>query len=219
LIDGQALGPVCSGRMRILGIDPGLLRTGFGIIERSGNQARHVAHGVIRISSNADLPARLKEVFDGIQATIREYRPDHSAVEEVFVNVNPRSTLMLGQARGAAIAALTAADLPVAEYTALQIKKAVTGHGRASKEQIQRLVCALLRLDQAPSQDAADALACALCHANSARTADALSLAAGNGQRAMTLRRGRVSADTPTGLPPALAALGLRVRRGRLVSS
>ena len=205
--------------MRILGIDPGLLRTGFGIVERSGNQARHVAHGVIRIPSNADLPLRLKAVFEGIQAVIREHQPDQSAIEEVFVNVNPRATLLLGQARGAAIAALTAADLPVAEYTALQIKKAVTGHGRASKEQIQRLVCALLKLDEAPSQDAADALACALCHANSSRTADALLLAAGNGQRALTLRRGRVSADTPTGLPPALAALGLRVRRGRLVSS
>jgi len=219
LVDAGARGPVCSGPLRILGIDPGLLRTGFGIIERSGNQARHIVAGAIRIPSNADLPLRLKAVFEGIQAVIREYQPDGSAIEEVFVNVNPRATLLLGQARGAAIAALTTADLPVAEYTALQIKKAVTGHGRASKEQIQRLVCALLKLDEAPSQDAADALACALCHANSSHTADALSLAAGNGQRAMTLRRGRVSADTPTGLPPALAALGLRVRRGRLVSS
>ena len=150
---------------RILGIDPGLRITGFGIIEKHGNQLRYVASGCIK-TKDGELPGRLKTLLDGVREVIATYQPDVVAVEKVFVNVNPQSTLLLGQARGAAIAALVGAGLPVAEYTALQVKQAVVGHGKAAKEQVQHMVVKLLSLAGAPSADAADALACAICHAH-----------------------------------------------------
>jgi len=206
--------------MRILGIDPGLLRTGFGIVESKGNQSRHIAHGVIRIGASNVLSVRLRRVFDGVRAVIEEHRPDVAVIEQVFVNVNPQTTLLLGQACGAAIAALATADLPVAEYGAMQIKQAVTGRGRATKDQVQQLVATLLGLAERPPKDAADALACALCHAHSGLTTHALMLADDAPSGTLSLRRGRLSsrsAGPAPALPPMLAALGLRVRRGRLV--
>lgn len=151
--------------MRILGIDPGLRATGFGLIEKSGQTLSYVASGVIR-SGDGELPARLGVLFAGLTELIEMHRPDACAVEIVFVNVNPQSTLLLGQARGAAICAAVGQRLPVSEYTALQIKQSVVGHGKAAKEQVQEMVRRLLRLPGAPQADAADALACAICHAH-----------------------------------------------------
>ncbi len=178
--------------MRILGIDPGLRTTGFGVIDADGPRLSYVASGVIRIATGP-LPPRLKTIHEGIGEVLGQYAPHCAVVEIVFVNVNPQSTLLLGQARGAAITTLVASGLPVHEYTALQIKQAVVGHGHAAKPQVQAMVQRLLRLPGLPSADAADALACAICHAN----AGALTAA--------------VDAHTP-----GLAARGARTRRGRI---
>ncbi len=159
---------------RILGIDPGLRVTGFGIIEKHGNQLVYVASGCIKSNDRQALPERLKTLFAGISEVIATYVPDQAAVEKVFVNVNPQSTLLLGQARGAAISALVHAGLPVAEYTALQTKQAVVGHGKAAKDQVQAMVIRLLNLPGAPTADAADALACAICHAHGGQGLGAL---------------------------------------------
>ena len=150
---------------RILGIDPGLRVTGFGLIVSSGGRLHYLASGCVR-NSGGELPERLKIILRDIGSVIVEHHPTEVAVEKVFVNTNPQSTLLLGQARGAAISAAVLADLPVAEYTALQIKQAVVGHGNAAKEQVQEMVRRLLALSIAPSADAADALACAICHAH-----------------------------------------------------
>lgn len=150
----------------ILGIDPGLRVTGFGVIEKQGNRLLYVASGCIKSQSEQSLPERLGTLFAGIGEVIAAYKPTQAAIEKVFVNVNPQSTLLLGQARGAAISALVHAGLPVAEYTALQIKQAVVGQGKAAKEQVQGMVVRLLELSGVPAADAADALACAICHAH-----------------------------------------------------
>ena len=151
--------------MIILGIDPGLRTTGFGVIEHSGGKLRYVTSGCVK-SGAGDLAARLKCILDGISEIIASSRPQEVAIEKVFVNVNPQSTLLLGQARGTAICAAVIAGLPVAEYTALQVKQAVVGKGHAKKEQVQHMVRRLLALPGDPSPDAADALACAICHAH-----------------------------------------------------
>ena len=151
--------------LRILGIDPGLRVTGFGIIEQTGQQLAYIASGCVR-SGEGELPVRLKVLLEGLQEVITTYHPDCAAVEQVFVNVNPKSTLLLGQARGAAICAAVLHELPVAEYTALQVKQAVVGAGKAHKTPVQMMVRKLLRLPGDPSPDAADALACAICHAH-----------------------------------------------------
>ncbi|MGS0741302.1 crossover junction endodeoxyribonuclease RuvC [Glaciimonas sp. GG7] len=179
--------------MRILGIDPGLRTTGFGVIDKQGHKLIYVASGTIK-TPDAALPQRLKVILSSVSEVVRTYSPDCSAIEIVFVNVNPQSTLLLGQARGAAICALVSADLPVAEYTALQIKQAVAGHGKAQKQQVQDMVQRLLSLPGLPGTDAADALAVAICHAHSG---DALA--------------------TLAALAPALAKKGLRVKGGRLI--
>ena len=140
---------------RILGIDPGLRVTGFGVIERIGSKLRYVASGCIRSPNEASLPERLRVLMLGVQEVVDTYSPQEAAVEIVFVNVNPQSTLLLGQARGAAIAALFNGGIEVHEYTALQLKKAVTGHGHADKRQIQAMVMRLLALNSRPSSDAA----------------------------------------------------------------
>jgi crossover junction endodeoxyribonuclease RuvC len=151
--------------IRILGIDPGLRVTGFGLIDKIGARLSYVSSGCVR-TGEADLPERLKTILDSLREIIEEHRPAQVAVEQVFVNVNPRSTLLLGQARGAAICAAVTCDLPVAEYTALQVKQAVVGNGHGDKRQVQHMVRHLLRLPGDPSADAADALACAICHAH-----------------------------------------------------
>jgi len=154
--------------MRILGIDPGLRTTGFGVVECEGARLHYVASGTIKTGAVdiGELPSRLKIIFDGVREVTARYRPTCAAVEIVFVNVNPQSTLLLGQARGAALSALVSNDLAVSEYTALQMKKAIVGHGQARKEQVQAMVMRLLQLPGLPGKDAADALGLAICHAH-----------------------------------------------------
>ena len=151
--------------MRILGIDPGLRITGFGVLDQSGQKLAYVTSGCIR-TPQGELSTRLKSILDGLAEVIAQCRPEQIAIEKVFVNMNPQSTLLLGQARGTAICAAVMHDLPVAEYTALQVKQAVVGNGHARKEQVQEMVKRLLSLAGAPNPDAADALACAICHAH-----------------------------------------------------
>jgi crossover junction endodeoxyribonuclease RuvC len=153
---------------RILGIDPGLRVTGFGVVAVTGSRLAYVTCGCIRSHARDALPARLRMILADLSQIIAREQPTEVAVEKVFVNVNPQSTLLLGQARGAAISAAVQAGLPVAEYTALQVKQAVVGHGKAAKEQVQEMVRRLLDLPGAPSADAADALACAIAHAHGA---------------------------------------------------
>lgn len=155
---------------RVLGLDPGLRITGFGVIDKLGSRIRYVASGCIK-TRDGELPGRLKTLLDGVREVIATYSPDQVAVEKVFVNVNPQSTLLLGQARGAVICGAVSCDLPVHEYTALQVKQAVVGYGKANKEQVQHMVQRLLELEGNPSADAADALACAICHAHGAQGA------------------------------------------------
>jgi len=168
----NALNPV-----RILGIDPGLRMTGFGVIEKIGEKISYIASGTIKTASakknkiegeadREELPARLKVILDSLFEVIDTYQPSQVAIEKVFVNVNPQSTLLLGQARGAAISAAVIRNLSVAEYTALQVKQAVVGNGHAQKEQVQEMVKRLLKLPATPKPDSADALACAICHAH-----------------------------------------------------
>ena len=139
--------------------------TGFGLIERTGQKLIYLTSGVVR-TPDGQLPDRLKAILESLGAVIAQHSPTQVAVEKVFVNVNPASTLLLGQARGAAICAAVARGLPVSEYTALQVKQAVVGNGHAAKEQVQDMVRRLLALPGDPSADAADALACAICHAH-----------------------------------------------------
>ncbi|HWP20968.1 MAG TPA: crossover junction endodeoxyribonuclease RuvC [Burkholderiaceae bacterium] len=167
--------------MRVLGIDPGLQTTGFGLVDVEGSQLHYVASGTIRTRDAAlgDLPTRLKIIFEGVREVVQRYEPQVASVEIVFVNVNPQSTLLLGQARGAALAGLVSCALPVNEYTALQMKKAIVGHGLARKEQIQEMVARLLRLPGLPGKDAADALGLAICHAHAAKSFEAVTKAGG----------------------------------------
>jgi crossover junction endodeoxyribonuclease RuvC len=153
-------------RVRILGVDPGLGITGYGVVEKCGSVLTYVASGRIVSDERQALAQRLATILEGLQQVIAAHAPGEVAVEKVFVNVNPQSTLLLGQARGAAICAAVLAHLPVAEYTALQVKQAVVGMGHAKKEQVQEMVKRLLKLSAAPGPDAADALACAICHAH-----------------------------------------------------
>ena len=158
--------------MRVLGIDPALRTTGFGVIDVEGSTLHYVASGTIKTDAVAtgDLPGRLKVIYDGVREVASRYQPTCASVEIVFVNVNPQSTLLLGQARGAAITGLVSCDIAVAEYTALQMKKAIVGAGHARKEQIQEMVKRLLNLPGLPGKDASDALGLAVCHAHAARS-------------------------------------------------
>lgn len=190
--------------LRILGIDPGLQRTGFGVIEAEGARLDYVASGTISTAEapRGDLPQRLKIIFEGVAEVVARYRPACAAAEIVFVNVNPQSTLLLGQARGAALAALVAGGLPVSEYTALQMKKAVVGHGLANKSQVQEMVRRLLRLPAAPGADAADALGIAISHAHAGRSFEALARATPLQRRAHAqYRRGRALRQPPPWRP------------------
>ena len=182
--------------MRILGVDPGLRRTGFGVIDVNGASMQYVASGTIVVDTQTTLPGRLKVILDNLREVVRDTRPDVAALEIVFVNTNPQTTLLLGQARGAALCALADSDLLVHEYTALQIKKSVVGHGKAAKQQVQDMVQRLLSLNALPDSDPADALACAICHAHMAPLATQLgkmgwSVGAGRSTRSGS-RRGRL---------------------------
>jgi crossover junction endodeoxyribonuclease RuvC len=151
---------------RILGIDPGSTATGYGIVERCAGRVRHVAHGTLRAQRGASLAERLAGIQAGLARAIAEHQPEIAVVERVFSGRNARSALVLGHARGVALAAAAAAGLPVCEYTAPEIKRAVVGSGAAEKRQVQAMIERLLGLDVAPALDAADALAAALCHAH-----------------------------------------------------
>lgn len=153
--------------MIILGIDPGSRITGYGVIRKEGNRLIHVDNGAIFTENAVDFPGRLKRIFEGLSEVIEKYTPDAVAIEDMFFANNVQSALKLGQARGAAIVAGVSAGLPVFEYTALQVKQSVVGHGKAAKEQVQHMVKVLLALPETAQADASDALAVAICHANS----------------------------------------------------
>jgi len=153
--------------MRVLGIDPGSRITGYGIIDKEGSRLVHVDNGAIFTDSHRDFPMRLQRIYRGLTEVIEQYRPDAVAVENIFFATNVQSALKLGQARGAAIVAGVNAGLPVFEYTALQVKQAVVGHGRADKQQVQKMLKVLLNLPEIAQEDASDALATAVCHAHS----------------------------------------------------
>jgi len=154
--------------MIILGIDPGSRITGYGIISKQGNRLIHIDNGAIFTQSAKDFPQRLDQIFKGLSAVIAQYQPEAVAVENVFLAKNAQSALKLGQARGAAIVAAVNVGLSVYEYTALQVKQAVVGSGRAEKVQVQQMIKALLNLPEVAQEDASDALAVAVCHAHSA---------------------------------------------------
>jgi crossover junction endodeoxyribonuclease RuvC len=153
--------------MRILGIDPGTRITGYGIIDVEGNRLRHVDNGIVKTRSSDPLPLRLKAIYDGLTVVLKEFSPEAVAIEQVFLAKNPKAALTLGHARGTAVIASVNLNLEVHEYSALQVKSAVVGYGHAAKQQIQHMVKTLLNLPEVAQEDAADALAVAICHANS----------------------------------------------------
>ena len=155
---------------RVLGLDPGLRRTGWGVIETAGNRLCHVGHGVVATDSGASVPERLCDLYEGLVEIVAQYEPDEAAVEETFVNRNPDSTLKLGLARGVVLLAPALAGLPVHEYAANRIKKALVGAGHADKEQVALMVRHLMPGVGDATADATDALAAAICHAHAAGT-------------------------------------------------
>ena len=182
---------------RILGLDPGSLRTGYGLIDCTAAGERHIANGCINVRG-ADFLLRLRRIFDAIGLLIQEHRPDEIAIERVFVHRNVDSALKLGQARGAAICAAVALGASAYEYAPRAIKLAVSGFGGADKLQVARMVAALLSLERRPVADAADALAVALCHAQSRRLA---ALRAASEAARPGVRRGPRTGGR-TGVPP-----------------
>lgn len=152
--------------MRLIGLDPGLRATGWGVVDVAVGRLVHVANGVVTSDARAPLSERLNQIYRGVTGVIGEFAPEAAAVEETFVNRNPASTLKLGQARGAVLVAAAGAGLPVAEYAPNRIKKSVVGAGHASKAQIRAMIGILLPGCAADNDDAADALAVAVCHAH-----------------------------------------------------
>ena len=152
--------------MRILGIDPGSRITGYGVIQAQSTQLALLACGTIRTGAETDFSKRLLVIFTDLREVIQAHKPDVAAVEEIFLNRNPSSTLKLGHARGVAMIAALQSGIEVFDYTALRVKQAVAGYGKAEKSQVQYMVRTLLGLNAAPSSDAADALAVAICHAH-----------------------------------------------------
>ena len=150
----------------ILGIDPGSRRTGFGIINVIGARLEYVTSGCIRVENESTLPERLHRIFQGISQIIEEFHPEEFAIEQVFLGRNADSALKLGQARGTAIVAAMQNGLPVYEYAARKVKQAVVGNGSADKAQMQHMMMAMLKLPGLPQEDAADALAIAICHSH-----------------------------------------------------
>ena len=163
--------------MRVMGIDPGSRNTGVGMVEETPDGIKSVVYHCIRLG-DAPLPERLGRIYSEVRSIIDQYRPDVVAVEQVFVSNNAKSALTLGQARGSAVCAAVTAEIPVVEYSALQIKRAVVGNGGAKKEQVQHMVRVLLGLRSNPGLDASDALACAICHVHTAQIEGRLQKAA-----------------------------------------
>ncbi len=179
----------------IIGIDPGSRMTGYGVIHQAGDKLKYLDAGTIRTDSK-EMPERLKRIFAGVTRIIKHQQkyandPIHAAVEQIFMAKNPDSALKLGQARGAAISALVAHDLEVSEYTARQIKQAVCGYGAADKLQVQEMVCRILNLEVTPQADAADGLACAICHAHSSHSMNKLLASAKLTGRSSSKKKGR----------------------------
>jgi crossover junction endodeoxyribonuclease RuvC len=156
--------------MRFLGLDPGLTATGWGVVEARGNELVHVADGTVKPDPSASMGARLRALHEGLARIIAEYAPDEAAVEETFVNRNAASALRLGQARGVVLLAPALAGIVVAEYPATTVKKSVVGAGHAAKQQVGMMVRTLLPGSACLTEDAADALAVAICHAHYSRT-------------------------------------------------
>jgi crossover junction endodeoxyribonuclease RuvC len=157
--------------MRIIGIDPGFAITGFGILDYTGNKFSMVDVGVLRTAADIELSKRLLILFDAIEELLEKYRPEVMAVEELFFNTNVKTAIKVGHGRGVALLTAAKAGIDVYEYTPLQVKQAVVGYGRAKKEQVQQMVKVLLNLEKIPKpDDAADALAVAICHAHSSGT-------------------------------------------------
>ena len=152
--------------VRVLGIDPGSVITGWGVVESDGHRQQHVAHGCLKVG-RGDMPQRLRAIFEGLGEVVRQWQPTQVAIETVFVRDNIDSALKLGQARGAAICAVTVHDLPVSEYAPTRIKQALVGRGLADKKQVAHMVGILLNLNEVLQPDAADALAVAICHGHS----------------------------------------------------
>ena len=165
--------------MRLIGFDPGLRQTGWGVIESDGNRLGHVANGTVSTNASADLASRLAELYDGLVRIIDQYSPVEAAVEETFVNKNPSSNLKLGQARGIVLLVPARAGVAVSEYTPNLIKKSIVGTGHAAKEQVQMMVGVLLPGTDIVNADAADALAVAICHAHHRASAEAIARVAG----------------------------------------
>lgn len=195
--------------MRLIGLDPGLRNTGWGVIETDGARLRHVADGIVHSDGDADIATRLAQLFDAIGGLIEEFRPVEAAVEETFVNRNPESTLKLGLARGVVLLAPAKAGLPVSEYAPKRVKKAVVGTGNAAKEQVQAMIASLLPGAKLKGADAADALAVAVCHAHyvgSRATFGADAAAPGR-------RKGAID-RMPAGLQKAVLAALAKQQRG-----
>lgn len=156
--------------MRVIGVDPGTAITGWGIVEGDGNDLHRVAGGVITTSAGTPLPERLQVIYRELTDIVNQWQPSTAAIEELFFSKNAKTALAVGHGRGVAMLALANANLPIAEYKPLEVKQAITGHGGADKKQIQQMVKLLLALDDIPRpDDAADALAIAICHSHSAR--------------------------------------------------
>ena len=148
---------------RILGIDPGSVNTGYGVVLQEGQKITHIAHGCIRLKGKT-IPQRLHHLHDTLSALVHEHQPDEAAIEQVFVHINAQSALKLGQARGVAMVAMARYAIPISEYSAKAVKQTTTGYGAAAKSQIQFMIRSQLRLKTQPQEDAADALAVAICH-------------------------------------------------------
>ncbi len=172
----------------ILGIDPGSRKTGYGVIDQQGNQSRFLDCGTLNVVDKGDIPIRLGHIFQGISDVCQRWQPDEVSIEKVFMANNADSALKLGQARGAAIVAAVQHNIPVFEYSARQVKQAVTGQGGADKKQVAQMVCRLLSLQKTPQADAADALAIAISHAHLRTSLLRMSQASG-------MRGGRLSSQ------------------------
>ncbi len=155
--------------MRILGIDPGIHVTGYGVVEKQKGGLTHVIHGEVRIAKGLSLSSSLSMIYDNLLEVVRQTSPDAIVVEDIFYAKNVKSLIRQGETRGVVILAGSRSSIPVYEYTPLEVKKAVVGYGRAEKNQIQNMVRAILKLTELPPIDAADALAIAICHANSSK--------------------------------------------------
>lgn len=195
--------------MRLIGLDPGLRNTGWGVIETDGVSVRHVADGVVRSVTDAPIAVRLTQLYDAVRELIVRFEPDEAAVEETFVNRNPESTLKLGHARGVVLLAPAKAGLPVAEYSPKRVKKAVVGTGNAAKDQVQAMIASLLPGAVIASPDAADALAVAICHAHYVQARGAYGAEAGQDSR-----RSGAMANAAPGLQRAVAAALAKEAKG-----